>query len=250
MAPQAKPNISKSVARAFAVLELFRAHREPMTAVSIRRELDIPQPSLRALLGNLVELGYLGLSEDRKTFFPTMRIANLGDWIGDQLFAGTDIINLVDDIAAQTGETTSLNIRNDLNLEITHTRTASHPLGLNLRPGIGDVLWRTAAGRTLLGIMADDERERLMLAMIRAERNPKRRKQVQALAPALRDIHSAGWFAGYDVYLEGVGAVCVGTRFGDRRAVIAVAGARQRIEPNEKKILRVIQSNLRRQAQS
>ena len=54
--PSSRPNISKSVGRAFAVLELFGQQRKPLTAARLRESLNIPQPSLRALLGNLVGL--------------------------------------------------------------------------------------------------------------------------------------------------------------------------------------------------
>jgi IclR family KDG regulon transcriptional repressor len=241
-----KPNISKSVARAFDVLELFRRQQQPMTAATIRHELDIPQPSARALLRNLVDLGYLNFTDENKTYFPTMRLAQLGDWVSNTTLAGVDIVRLIDDIALETGETASLNTINALNLEIIYARTAAHPLGLNLRAGIGDTLWLSAAGRTLISALPDEEMERLLEAMIREERNPKKRLEIKALTPALRDIKSNGYYVGYDIYLQGVGAICVSVAVGAQPSVVAVAGARDRIQSAEKRILRIIRSKLRR----
>jgi IclR family KDG regulon transcriptional repressor len=246
MTKTAKPNISKSVARAFEVFELFRQRQTPMTAAQVRHALSIPQPSTRALLRNLVELGYLNFEEDEKTYFPSMQFAHLGDWISNTVLGGTDIARLVDDIALETGETTSANIINALNLEILYARTAAHPLGLNLRPGIGDALWLSAAGRTLISALPDDERERIIAATIRQERNPKKRREILSLSTLFQDIRSKGYCIGYDIYLQGVGAVCVSASFGEQPTVIAVAGARDRIQSAEKRILRTIRSELRR----
>jgi DNA-binding IclR family transcriptional regulator len=239
-----KTNISKSVARAFGVLELFRQRREPLTAAMIRNDLAIPQPSVRALLKNLTELGYLSFDDQRKTYFPTLRLTTLGDWVSNKVLAGVDVARLVDAIAAETGETTSLNIIDDLNLEILYTKTAAHPLALTLRPGIGDLLWLSAAGRTLIGALPEDRREALLQAMIRKERNPNNRKRILALTPALRRIHGKGFFVGYDIYLQGVGAVCVRAELAGQNSVIAVAGAKDRIRSNEKRILKSIRHHL------
>lgn len=124
--------------------------------------------------------------------------------------------------------------------------TAAHPLGLKLRPGIGEALWLSAAGRTLLSALPDDASERLLNATIRQERNPKRRREILSMSAILKDIKSTGYYIGYDIYLQGVGAVCVSEVFGQQPAVIAVAGARDRIQSHEKRILRIIRSRLKR----
>lgn len=206
----------------------------------------MPQPSARALLKNLVELGYLQFDPAAKTYFPTMRIAGLGNWISRSFLGGVDVARLVDDIANETGETTSLATMNEQNLEIVYTRTAAHPLALRLRPGIGESLWMTAAGRTLLSTLTDDTVESLLQAMIRQERSPRNRQQIAALPALLNEIRDAGYYAGYDTYLEGVGAVCVSTAIGEHPAVVAVAGVKDRIRANEQQIVWTVQARLRR----
>ena len=242
--PTAPPNISKSVARAFAVLELFRARQIPMTAATLRQLLNIPQPSARALLKNLVELEYLQFNTKEKTYFPTMHLAKLGDWIGASVIAGIDVSRTIDAIAIESGETASLCIINDLNIETIYTKTAAHPLGLRLRPGVGETLWLTVAGRTLLSQFEDTERDALLQAMIKQERNPVNRQKIPALLPLLKKLRTAGYYAAYDIYLQGVGAVCVGVMIGGQPAVIAVAGVKDRIREHEQDILLIIQKHL------
>lgn len=66
--------------------------------------------------------------------------------------------------------------------------------------------------------------------------------------PMLAEMRQAGHSVGYDIYLQGVGAVCVSTAIGDQPAVVAVAGDGDRIRANEQEILRVIRKHLRRLA--
>jgi len=240
----ARPNVSKSVARAFAMLALFRDTREPLTAIQIRQQLDMPQPSVRALLKNLVDLGYLNYAADRKTYFPTMQLAHLGDWIAASVLAGGNTSQVIDDISMETGETASISVINDLNLEVLYAKTATHPVALQLRAGIGEVLWRTAAGRTLLSLLSDEKLEKIMRAMARRDNNARRRHEILGLESAIRDIRRRGSFIGYDIYLRGVGTVCVPAHVGNQHAVIAVAGVKDRIQANEKRILRSIRSQI------
>ena len=244
MTPQ--PNISKSVARAFAVLEMFRDQREPLTAAQLRRSLDMPQPSARALLKNLVELGYLKFDAEHKTYFPTLQIAALGDWIGHSVLGGTDYSRLVEEITLETGETTSLATVNGLNVEIVHVRTAAHPLALRLRPGVGESLWLTAAGRMLLGMFDAADTDAMLKAMIRQERNPQFRQRISRLPAELERIRRDGYFVGYDTFFEGIGAVCVGTVIAGQPAAVVVAGVRDRIRSNEQSILNTIRMRMKR----
>ncbi len=64
--------------------------------------------------------------------------------------------------------------------------------------------------------------------------------------PMLAEMRQAGHSVGYDIYLQGVGAVCVSTAIGDQPG--AVAGTGDRIRANEQEILRVIRKHLRRLA--
>jgi len=237
-------SISRSVARAFAVLELFRTERRPLTAAEIGRRLDLPQPSTRALLKTLVAAGYLAFEDGRRTYLPTPRVTALGDWLASAGLAAPGLRARVDDIAAATDETTSLCGIQDTRVHILHVRRASHPVALQLEAGVGVALWQTAVGRTLLALCDDPTRERLLATMARRERDPAARRTIQSLPRELRRIRAAGHLTAYDVFFQGVGAVCVPVDDGASGGplVIAVAGLKERIRANEARILRAIRS--------
>lgn len=72
-----KVSISRSVGRAFAVLELFRDQQKSARATQISRSLDAPHSSVVAVLQNLRELGFLSFDETNMTYFPNAKLRDL-----------------------------------------------------------------------------------------------------------------------------------------------------------------------------
>lgn len=239
-------NISKSVARTFRVLELFRELRKPMTAAQIQHALDIPQPSARVLLMELVDIGYLAYTMPAKTYFPTPRLCKLGDWLGSSLVVHEPLTRAVDTISRDLGETTSLSTATYGHVEVLYVRRADHALSLQIAPGMGGSLWRSAVGRTLLSMRTDKEVEEF-LASLEARDAPRGRRQREQLMSQVRQIRTQGYLAGYDILLKGVGAICIPLPqvITGVPLALAVAGGKDRIQPREKVILRAIRAHLR-----
>ncbi|HEX7943836.1 MAG TPA: helix-turn-helix domain-containing protein, partial [Phenylobacterium sp.] len=76
----------KSAQRALEILEVFARQRRPLALKEILEELGYPTSSGSALMKSLVALGYLDYDRERRTYFPTMRIAVLGHWVPAALF--------------------------------------------------------------------------------------------------------------------------------------------------------------------
>ena len=244
-------SISKSVARAFQVLELFRAGRQPLTAAAIGRQLALPQPSTRALLKTLVSLGYLDWTAAPRTYWPTGKVTALGQWLAAEQRIPVPLMLALDRIAGLAGETTSLCGLRYGNVEILHVCKAQHPVALQLETGVGVAAWRTAVGRTLLAALPDPELTALLGAWLRQERTPAGRRVLQSLPRELKRLRTEGFLAGYNLFLASVGAVCVPLPTARDKAlpaplVVAVAGLSERIRPRELALLRMMRSELRR----
>ena len=240
-------SVSKSVARAFALLELFREQRRGLTAAEITRQLGIPQPSARALIKNLVALGYLRYEPGQRRYLPSLRVAELGDWLRARPTEAAAFAGLVESVCAATGETASLATLNDTHVEILACCRARHPVALQLETGIGALAWRSTAGRLLLSRLAAAERKRAFEKMHRTERRPAARRELDRVAAALGRAGQTDWLAGYDLLLEGVGAVCLALP-GPVPLVLTVAGLRERIRARERQILRAMRHAVRQHA--
>ncbi len=79
-----KPTPSKSSAgvksadRAMAIMEFFRERRRPATAREIASALSIPRSSVNVLLRSQIQVGYLRYNEQNLTYFPTLKLFQLG----------------------------------------------------------------------------------------------------------------------------------------------------------------------------
>ena len=239
-------NISKSVGRTFRLLELFREARKPMTAAQIQHALKIPQPSARVLLKELVDIGYLAYTMPAKTYFPTPRLCTLGAWLGGNLIVHEPLVRAVDIIACEIDETTGLSTATYGHVEMLHVRRGEQPLSLQVSAGMGSPLWRSAVGRTLLSMRSDKEVEEF-LDSLEPRNAPHGRRQREQIAAQIRKIRSQGYLAGYDTLIKGVGAICVPlpNAMAGVPLVISVAGAKDRIQPREKAILRTIRGHVR-----
>jgi len=244
-------SISKSVARAFRLLELFRAERRPLSAAEIGRQLALPQPSTRALLKTLVGLGYLAYTAADRTYWPTPQVTALGQWLTAEQRLPPALTLTVERLAGLAEETASLCALRDGDVEILQVCKARHPVALQLEPGTGVAAWRTAVGRALLAALPEDELAGLLARWLQKERTPGSRRVLQGLPRELRRARTAGFLAGYDLFLTGVGAVCVAVparpQAGLHRPVaVAVAGLSGRIRSREAALARLIRGELRR----
>lgn len=151
-----KLSVSRSVSRAFAVMEAFRECRQPASATDLSRRLDVPHSSMVAVLYNLRDLGYLRFDSEHKTFFPTAKLAEIGGWLrGDRQEHRLGL--LADQVARDTGHMTVLSSRLSLFVNTLMLREGRFPAVSGPSRAVGGVLSASVAGPVILAQMADDE---------------------------------------------------------------------------------------------
>ncbi len=197
--------ISKSVSRAFAVLELFRRERRALTATEIESGLQIPQASALVLAREMAELGYLTVDSKLRTYFPSAQLANLADWVRDLDLPVRRLAALAEEIARVTRETTSLCGRNGHFLQVEHFAPGTQAGSILMQVGRAAPLPCSGAGRALLATLADVEVTPILDAVRRREpRYPF------IAADVLRDVRAARrkqHLVTFDVMIAGVAAV-------------------------------------------
>ena len=86
----------KTAKRIFEVLEYFEDVKRPISLKEVSTKCDYPTSSAAALLKSMVVLGYLSYDSYNRTYLPTMRIAQMGEWLNTGLFGDSAILALVD----------------------------------------------------------------------------------------------------------------------------------------------------------
>jgi IclR family transcriptional regulator, KDG regulon repressor len=243
-------DIVKSAARVFGVLELFDRERRPLTLKEVRGRLNLAPSSGAAILKSLVALGYLDYDRRTKSYFPTMRIALLGQWVPGALFGdGGKVLKLMQRLHRVTSESVLLATQSDLDAQYIHAVHGSEPLQAAVPPGTLRPLTASGVGWLLLSRQSEAEIEALCRRIdIESGKRVDRAALRRNIAAVRRDGHV---FSRHTVR-RGVGIIAMllpermlGRAFG-RAFAIGVAGNVARLEANEAAILAALRKGCAR----
>ncbi len=229
----------KSAARVLEVLELFAETRAPLRQKTVVERLAWPQSSTTGLLKSLVALGYLNYHRATRTYFPTTRVAAVGDWITHYIYGSGELEAMMRRIAAETDETVALVSQNDLYVQYLRVIVPEHPHKYPVPEGGMRLLTQSSAGLVLLSRMPDRIVARLIRHIDIQARAILPRTDLSQLLEQLRWIRENGY-----CFLSGIPfpeAATVSLPMPDAPhgipLTIGVGGARSRIARNRSRIV-------------
>ena len=243
---EASVSVIKSVTRVFEVLEMFERLKQPLTSSKVGRQLNYPASSSLALLKSMVELGYLSFDAFEKTYFPTVRLTILGQWIERAAHLGdSSLTTVMEALIRKTGESAALSCQTDLAMQFVHSMRGPQHVTHMVDPGELAPLFQSSVGIAALTVRPDAEIKRLVERYNRTAKGApdKAGRDRVVLADLLKTVEGArqrGCFVGYDMYIDGVGAVSwlLPTHEGGRGMVLSISGPSSRIRAHEEDIVR------------
>lgn len=183
----------KSAARTLEVLELFHEQRTPLRLKYIFEKLSYPQSSTTSLLKSMVVLGYLNYDRPTRTYFPTPRVAALGEWVNHYLYGEGDVLSLMDEVFERTNETVVLSSQNDIFIQHIRVLQPSHPYKVPPSEGTMRVLTHSAAGLVLLSQMPAKTVDKLTRHINAYEQGRSKRIDIAELTEQLAWIRREGY---------------------------------------------------------
>ena len=236
----------KSAKRVFEVLEAFDRQRRPLSLKEILLDLGYPASSGSALLKSLVSLGYLDYDRERRTYFPTMRVAALGSWVQDALFGEGALAAVMQRLHEVTGETVILAAQSDLSAQYVHLIRSSEPLNFSVPPGARRPLAASGMGWVLLSAKSDDEIEKLRRRInAQPEAQPLSR---EALMERINEVRARGYAFSKHTVSDGAGIIAAALPRGafGRTFALGVGGPVSRLEAKESVIVRELRAGAER----
>ncbi len=239
----------KSARRAFEILEAFNRRRRPLALKELLDELDYPASSGSALMKSLVALGYLDYDGERRTYFPTMRIAALGSWVPGVLFGDGRLLPALEELHRETGETVILAVQSDLHAQYIHVLPSSEPLLLRVPPGTRRPLAQSGLGLVLLSAKRDPEIERLRRRINAAAAEADLTRE--DLTARVNEVRTRGYAFSRHAISPGVGIIGAALPNGPfgRVFAVGVAGQVARLERKEEEIVAALNAMLWRLAE-
>ncbi len=237
----------KTARRIFEVLEYFEEVQRPISLKEISQKFDYPTSSAAALLKSLVTLGYLVYDRYSRTYMPTMRIAQMGNWLKTGLFGESEVHELVDFVHAKTGELVNISTQSDIYAQYIHCIQSKNRLRFEVQPGEIRPLAISGIGRTILSAHTDVEIERLV-RRINAGNPPEERIDLDSLMKVINGIRRDGYMFSKHVITQDAGVIAIPLpkRSFGRVLVLGVGGPVTRLEENEDHILASMREGIAR----
>ena len=152
----------KSATRVLEIFEYFDEVRRPVTIQDVAQALSYPHSSTAALLKSLVSLGYLEHDDRGKTFFPSIRISLLGNWVEAEALPIRNVQRLMRRLSADTGCTIILAARLGAYAQYVKVIQGTSPIRFHVKPSTKRMLAFSTIGRVLLSELPLPEARRLI----------------------------------------------------------------------------------------
>ncbi|HKS21015.1 MAG TPA: helix-turn-helix domain-containing protein [Bradyrhizobium sp.] len=235
--------LTKSARRVFDILELFRERQSALRLKDVVDALGMPTSSAAALLKTMAQLNYLSFESTSRTYLPTLRLSQLGDWVTPAAYEDGPILEGVRRLGRKLGETILLGTMTDIYVEIVHVLRAREPLQYFTHIGTRVLLAHSGLGWPLLSELRDEEIARIYRRTIRRSRT-ERLSSLSRLRNGIEQVRREGYCLSRGMVARGVGVVgmMLPTPAGHRRLAIGIAGPQQRIEKNLTRILAAFRS--------
>lgn len=222
----------KSAARALEILELFATERRRLSLTQIGALVPWPKSSLAVLLKSLEAQGYLAFRPTDMSYFPTLRVTALGDWIAPVLI-GAAALPMLEALRDRTGETVTLTVASGTGMRVLKALPGTFPISLQLDEETVFPLFGTAVGSAWLAALPAKARDDLFRRAARdGHAAPERLEAARAM---VADARARGYAAAFDMVVPDAGALALPLTLagGDEVGVLAVAGLSARIRARE-----------------
>jgi DNA-binding IclR family transcriptional regulator len=243
--------VVKSAARVLEIFEYFDTVRAEATVMEISRALDYPQSSTSVLVKSLVDLGYIQHGSRHRSYRPTPRVTLLGAWIEPMVSPGGEILALMDELGAATGETIILAAAYATAVRYIHVVPGTAAMRLHVPAGTTRPFFNSGAGRMFMS-MQDDEHVRALVHRHNAglpDGAPK--LQLAAVRRDLATIRAEGHAVSFDKVTPGAGIVAAPLPVspGGLPLVVGIGGHSQAIRSNADRFAALIRAAIARHFQ-
>lgn len=232
--------VVKSAGRVIRILECFAEQRRPLKPMELAREVGTPASSMSVLLHSLVRLGYLSFDPAEKAFFPTLRVALLGNWLSEELSQESAINRMMQDLSQRTGETVILATEAGLHVQYIQVIQATAAIRYHLRAGTERLLPAANLGLVLLSRKTDQEIDRIVRRINVEYRGQVMRFDRRRVLQTVAEIRKRGYAYAGGMIQPGAGVIAMPLplNLGHRPLALGVGGTVDRLSLAQRQILR------------
>lgn len=236
--------VIKTAGRMFEVLEYFREVRRPLSIREIAEHFEYPLSSTSVLMRSFATLGYLSYDQKKRAYFPTLRLATLGEWVYEWVASGNLLPQLVRELADRTDETAVIAVQNDIFSQYVEVVPGRHSIQVYFPPGTRRLMcvsgtgWSLLAGQNQEAVRKVVHRTNLKLG------KSDTKVDYDTLQHRLDEVRSNGYAFSKGIVTAGAGVIAMALPQPELGAPlsIGVAGLLERLEPQQDHIVKTLRS--------
>jgi IclR family transcriptional regulator, acetate operon repressor len=227
----AKPPRVQSVARATDILNAIASSPDGATAQELTRALGLNRATVYHLLHTLGTAGYVMQGPERR-YRIGLGVGSLVAAFERQVIPG-GFFPLARQLAARTGETAYIAMRQRDQLQLLCSVPGHHPVGVASSP-IGPIEegHARASGKLLLALAPDESRDAYLSTHPLKRLTPATITRRDELLKALDRIRSDRYATDHEEFTEGVACVAAPIGTGASSLAVALSAPRDRFEAN------------------
>jgi DNA-binding IclR family transcriptional regulator len=235
-------NMLKSSFRTMALFEFFADVKRPASIGEIAENLNMPQSSASALTKSLQDSGYLEREVESRAFYPTLRIAFLGEWLIKLSGLPDGFADNLSRLSDTLGETVFLAMRNGIYSQYIYTHHASGPVRKHVETGSVRPLVCSATGYSMLTGDTDADIGKLIRRTIHEVDNPFWKETAPVAIEGVQVARTRGYAVTYHPSSDGTGGIAVPlpSRGVRRHLCVGVVGPTDLLEARELEIAPVL----------
>jgi IclR family acetate operon transcriptional repressor len=220
-----------SVGNALRLLLLFR-EQQSVRLTDACAFLGVAHSTAHRLLAMLIQHGFVRQDPSR-AYCPGPMLVEIGLAVVQKMDVRVQVRPLLEDLAAEFGETVHLTILEERNVRYVDAIESHHALRVTARTGQVLPAHCTSAGKALLAELPDAEVEALYAGRKLEVKTTRSMRSVRALENALAVVRRDGFATNHEESENGVGSVAIAlvNAAGRPVAAIAIAVPEMRLTP-------------------
>lgn len=244
--------VIKTAGRMFEVLEYFREVQRPLSVRDIAEHFSYPLSSTSVLMRSFATLGYLSYDQGRRAYFPTLRLATLGEWVYEWVASGHLLPQLVRELAERTEETAVIAVQNDIFSQYVEVVPGRHSIQVYFPPGTRRLMCHSGSGWSLLAGQSEEAVRKLVHRTNLKLGQYEGQVDLAELQLRLDEVRRDGYAFSRGTVTPGAGVIAMALPQPQLGAPlsIAVAGVLERLESLRPQIVKTLRSVIDRHAQA
>jgi len=236
----------KSAARVLQILECFDAEQQPLSVAQLADHHGWPHSSTSVLMRSLVSLGYLQFDRGSRAYFPTMRVALLGDWLQAASLSAPALSTLLQRLNDETGESIILATQIGLHAQYLRVLQGKHTIRMYVQNGTTRPLLTSGIGRALISHLSEVD----IAALVRKHNLSTDSSQHVVVAELLTQLQNEkrlGYSISLNKFSPHSGVISCSLPFDgtQRPLAVGIAGLSQRLVSEEENYVEALKRIIR-----